>query len=76
MYQSSRLRVKLRGLYIQLLSDCSGSFGGTFGLQSYDFYQVGDTTHVIGIVLLAGQSVDLDRDGRVGFLLQRWKSMR
>ena len=60
----------------QLLADSSGSLGGAFDLQSDDFNQVWDTAHIIGVILIAGEPVDLDGNGGIRFLLKTSQSMR
>lgn len=60
----------------QLLTDGSGSLGGAFDLQSDDFNQVWDAAHIIGVILIAGEPVDLDGNSGIRFLLKRSQSMR
>ena len=59
----------------QLLTDSSGSLGGAFDLQSDDFNQVWDPAHIIGVILIAGEPVDLNGDGGVRFFLEMSQSM-
>jgi len=61
---------------LQLLSNRSGSLDWTFCLQSYDFDEVRNATHVISIILSAGHSVDLDRNGSVRLPLEREETKR
>ena len=59
----------------QLLTDSSGSLGGTFALQSNDFDQVWDAAHIVGVILIAGEPVDLNGNGGIRFLLKWSHSM-
>lgn len=54
---------------LQLLSDCSCSFGRTTVLQLYNLHEIDYATEIIHFVLIAGQTFDLNSDGGIWFLL-------
>ena len=54
----------------QLLAYGPSSFSRTLDLQPDDFNQVGDTAHIISIILLASEPIDLNGNGRVRLLLK------
>lgn len=56
---------------IQLFPDCTGSFCGPRLLNSNNIDKVDDPAEVVILVLLAGQTVYLNRHGRVRLPLER-----
>ena len=58
-------RLMSSSVNLQLLTNSSGSFGGSRCLNADDFNQIDDSAEIVFLILLAGHAVNLHRHSRV-----------